>query len=59
MASNGKLNRRRVNTRIRKVPYRKMLRQIIVVGMPKKYISIVYRGKEINKVLIKGGLSIE
>ena len=35
-----------------------MPRQIIVVEMPKKYISIVYRGKEINKVLANSGLSI-
>ena len=26
--------------------------------MPRKYISIVYREKEINKVLAKGGPSI-
>ena len=26
--------------------------------MPKEYISIVYKGKEINKVLAKGRLSL-
>jgi len=36
-----------------------MPKGIIVVGMPKKYIFMAYRGKEINKVLVKGRLSID
>ena len=35
-----------------------MPRQIIVVRIPKRYMFIAYRGKEINKVLAKEGLSI-
>ena len=35
-----------------------MPRGTIVVEMPKKYMSIVYRGKENNKVLANKGLSI-
>ena len=42
MASNGSLRVRRLNTLIKKIPYRKMLRQIIVVGIPREYISIAY-----------------
>jgi len=36
------------NTLTRKIPYRRMPRGIIVVGVPRKHLSIVYRGKEIN-----------
>jgi len=35
-----------------------MPKGIIVVGMSRKYISIVYRGKEVNKVLAKSRLNI-
>jgi len=44
MASNRSLGVRRFNTLTRKISYGRMLRWIIVVGMPKEYISIVYRG---------------
>jgi len=42
MASSRSLRGRRFNTLIRKIPYGRILRRIIVVGMPKEYISIVY-----------------
>jgi len=48
MASNRSLGVRRLNTLTRKIPYGKMPRWIIVVGVPRKYISIVRRGKETN-----------
>jgi len=35
-----------------------MPKGIIVVEMLREYMSIIYRGKEINKVLAKRGLSI-
>ena len=44
MASNRSLKVRRLNTLTRKIPYRRMLRQIIVVEIPREYVSIVYRG---------------
>ena len=31
-----------LNTLTRKIPNRRILRRIIVVGMPRKYVSIVY-----------------
>ena len=42
MASNRGLRVRRLNTLIKKIPYKRMLRQIIVVEIPREYISIVY-----------------
>jgi len=42
MAFNRSLRVRRLNTLTKKIPYGKMLRWIIVVGMPRKYISIIY-----------------
>jgi len=48
MASNGSLGVRRLNTLTRKIPYGRMPRRIIVVGMPREYISIARKGKEIN-----------
>jgi len=42
MASSRSLRGRKFNTLARKIPYRRILRRIIVVGMPRKYISIVY-----------------
>jgi len=36
------------NTLTRKIPYRRIPRGIIVVGVPRKYLSIAYREKEIN-----------
>jgi hypothetical protein len=32
----------RINTLTRKIPNRRILKRIIVVGIPRKYISIVY-----------------
>jgi hypothetical protein len=48
MAPSRSLGVRQLNTLTRKIPYRKILRGIIVVGLPKEYLSIVYRRKEIN-----------
>ena len=48
MAFNGSLGVRRLNTLTRKIPYRRMPKQITVVGVPREYISIVYKGKETN-----------
>ena len=42
MAPSRSLRVRQLNTLTRKIPYRKMPRRIIVVGMSYKYISIVY-----------------
>jgi len=42
MASNRNLRIRGLNALTRKIPYRRMPRWIIVVGIPRKYISIVY-----------------
>ena len=43
MASSRYYRVKRVNTITRQIPNRRILRGIIVVGMPRKYISIVYR----------------
>ena len=42
MASNRKYRIKRVNTITRKIPNRRILRQTIVVGVSREYISIVY-----------------
>ena len=42
MVSNGTLRVRGFNTITRTIPNGRMLRRIIVVGIPRKYISIVY-----------------
>ena len=44
MASSRYIRVKQVNTITRKIPNRRMLRQTIVVEMPREYISIVYRG---------------
>jgi len=44
MAFNRSLGVKGLNALTRKILYRRILRRIIVVGIPKKYISIVYRG---------------
>jgi len=41
MASSRSLGRR-FNTLARKIPYGKILRWTIVVGIPKEHVSIVY-----------------
>ena len=48
MAPSRSIRLRGLNTLIRKIPYGRMSRRIIVVGVPREYLSIVYRGKEIN-----------
>ena len=48
MAPSRSTKLRRLNTLTRKIPYRKMPRQIIVVEVPREHLSIAYRGKEIN-----------
>jgi len=48
MAPSRSIELRGPNTLTRKIPYKRIPRWIIVVGLPKEYLSIVYRGKEIN-----------
>jgi len=48
MAPSGSIELRRPNTLARKIPYRRMPRGIIVVELSREYLSMVYRGKEIN-----------
>jgi len=48
MASNRSLEVRRLNALTREISYGRMSKRIIVVGVPREYISMVYRGKEIN-----------
>ena len=48
MAPSRSIELRRPNTLTRKIPYGRMPRQIIVVGLPREYLSMAYRGKEIN-----------
>ena len=43
MVSSRSIRNRQLNTIARKIPNRRILRGTIVVGMPRKYISIVYR----------------
>jgi len=42
MVFNRSLRVRRLNTLTKKNSYRRMLRWIIVVGIPKEYVFIVY-----------------
>ena len=42
MVFNGSLGVRRLNALTKKISYRRILKRIIVVGMPREYISIVY-----------------
>ena len=48
LAPSRSLRTKRLNTLTRKIPYRRIPRGIIVVGVPKEYLSIVRRGKEKN-----------
>ena len=48
MASSRSTELRGPNTLTRKIPYRRMPRQTVVVKLPKEYLSMVYRGKETN-----------
>ena len=51
IVSSRDLGSKLFNTLTRKIPNGRILRQIIIVGIPREYISIVYRRKEINQVL--------
>jgi len=48
MAPSRSTRLRQLNTLTRKIPYGRIPRWIIVVGVPREYLSIAYRGKEIN-----------
>jgi len=48
MAPSRSIELRGPNNLTRKIPYGRMPKQIIVVGLPREYLFIVYRGKEIN-----------
>jgi len=48
MALSRSIELRGPNTLTRKISYGRMPRQIIVVGLPREYLSMVYRGKEMN-----------
>ena len=48
MAPSRSTELRGPNTLTQKIPYRRMPRQITVVGLPREYLSIAYRGKETN-----------
>jgi len=48
MAPCGSTELRGPNTLTRKIPYGRIPRGTIVVELSRKYLSIVYRGKEIN-----------
>jgi len=48
MAPSRSAKLRGLNTLTRKISYKKMPRYTIVVGLPREYLSTVYRGKEIN-----------
>ena len=48
MAPSRSTRLKRLNTLTRKIPYERMPRQITVVEVPREYLSIAYRGKEIN-----------
>ena len=48
MAPSRSLGVRQLITLTRKIPYGKIPRRIIVVGVPREHLSTVYRGKEMN-----------
>jgi len=48
MAPSRSAKLRGLNTLTRKISYRRMPRWIIVVGVPREYLSMAYRGKEVN-----------
>ena len=48
MASNRDIRSRRLNAITRKIPNGRMPRGTTVVGMPRKYVSIVYRRQKAN-----------
>jgi len=48
MAPSRSIRLRGLNTLTRKIPYGRIPRWIIVVEVPREYLSIVYREKETN-----------
>jgi len=48
MAPSRSTGLRGLNTLTRKIPYGRIPRQIIVVGVPREYLSMAHRGKEMN-----------
>jgi len=48
MAPSRSTKSRGLNTLTRKIPYGRIPRGIIVVGVSREHLSIVYRGKETN-----------
>ena len=48
MAPSRSTRLRGLNTLARKIPYRRIPRRTIVVEVPRKHLSIAYKGKEIN-----------
>ena len=48
MAPSKSTELREPNTLTRKIPYGRMPRQIAIVELSREYLSIVYRGEEIN-----------
>jgi len=48
MAPSRNIRLRELNTLTRKIPYKRIPRWIIVVGVSREYLSIAYKGKEIN-----------
>jgi len=48
MAPSRSIELRGPNTLTQKIPYGRMPRRIIVVGLPREHLSIAHRGKEIN-----------
>ena len=48
MASGGNIRSRRLNAITRKIPNGRMPRGIIVVGIPREYVSMAYRRQKAN-----------
>ena len=48
MAPSRSIELRGPNTLTRKVPYRRIPKQTIVVELFREHLSMVYRGKEVN-----------
>jgi len=48
MAPSRSIGLKRLNTLTRKIPYGRIPRWTTVVEVPRKHLSIVYKGKETN-----------
>jgi len=48
LAPSRSIRLRRLNTLTRKIPYGRIPRWIIVVGVPREHLSIIYKEKETN-----------